>query len=389
MNVATKPAKHSAPGQYLGFALQSVRLCFHLLTCPKGAKVSLEFLDDVAVHLLDGSTLLEQTKSALKQNPISDWADDFWKAIANWLDSISAGGFDSAKAQFQLYVTPAKTGKLAQEINEAKNAAQVAAIFASIKTKLRKLKQPPGCMPFLQQFIDVSDEQRFAVISRMAVISTDNDPIEPLRALIALTVSPEIVDVLCQAAIGMAKEQADDLIRNGALAIIDADKFKSAFRTFVQSNNLPGYLNSLGGPPTPGAVADILSSRPTFIRQLELIAVPEDDRVRAVSDFLRTSADKTSWAEQGLIFDQSLRDWDDSLLQHHGLISGEVTDMHGDKEAVVRGRNVYRRCRQVQAPLGGRVVPGHFVHGCYNSLADNKMLGWHPEYEQLLDGEEI
>jgi hypothetical protein len=222
----------------------------------------------------------------------------------------------------------------------------------------------------------------------MTIISTDIDPLEPLRALIALTVSPEIVDLLCQAAIGMAKEQADDLIRSGKYAIIDADKFKASFRSFVQVNNLPGYLNSFTSAPADTAVADVLLSRPTFIRQLELIAVSDDERVRAVGDFLRTSADKSAWAEQGLIFDQSLRDWDDSLLQRHGLILGEIEDLHGDKEPEVRGRTVYRRSRQVQAPLEGRVVPGHFVHGCYNTLADNKVLGWHPDYVALLGKEE-
>ena len=73
-----------APGQYLGFAIQPVRLCYHLLTCPAKAKVSLEYLDDVAIHYCDGSVLLEQAKSALSQNPLSDWAIDFWKCLANW-----------------------------------------------------------------------------------------------------------------------------------------------------------------------------------------------------------------------------------------------------------------------------------------------------------------
>src|SRR5215213_8529233 len=68
------PAKHSAPGQYLGFALEPVRLCYHLLTAPKRAKVSLEVSDDIAVHFPGGAILLEQTKSALTQNPVSDWA---------------------------------------------------------------------------------------------------------------------------------------------------------------------------------------------------------------------------------------------------------------------------------------------------------------------------
>ena len=73
------------------YALQPVRLCHHLLDCPPGAHVSLEHTEDVAIHYPEGLQLLEQTKSALKQNPISDWADDLWKTIANWLNNIKAG----------------------------------------------------------------------------------------------------------------------------------------------------------------------------------------------------------------------------------------------------------------------------------------------------------
>lgn len=50
-----KPPKTSAPGQYLGFDLQKVRFGLHLLTAPKGVRVSLEYLDDVALHHADGS----------------------------------------------------------------------------------------------------------------------------------------------------------------------------------------------------------------------------------------------------------------------------------------------------------------------------------------------
>jgi hypothetical protein len=123
-----------------------------------------------------------------------------------------------------------------------------------------------------------------------------------------------------------------------------------------------------------------------FIRQLEIIDVSEDDRVRVVSDFLRTSADKSKWAEVGLIHEGSLRDWDDNLVSRHGLICGEIADVHSDKDALVRGRLAYRRCALLQTPLDGREVPGHFVHGCFNNLADLMRLGWHPDYKSLLDG---
>jgi len=54
MNALSPSVKHSAPGQYLGFALQPVRMCFYLLSSQNGATVSLEHLDDVAVHFPDG-----------------------------------------------------------------------------------------------------------------------------------------------------------------------------------------------------------------------------------------------------------------------------------------------------------------------------------------------
>jgi hypothetical protein len=44
----------------------------------------------------------------------------------------------------------------------------------------------------------------------------------------------------------------------------------------------------------------------------------------------------------------------------------------------------YRHCAQLQPPLDGRAVPGHFVHGCFNALADIMRLGWHPDYQSLL-----
>ena len=66
-----KKPKGSAAGQYLGYALQPVRLLYHLLTCPSAAHVGLEYVDDVSVHLGDKVLHAEQCKSALSGNPTS------------------------------------------------------------------------------------------------------------------------------------------------------------------------------------------------------------------------------------------------------------------------------------------------------------------------------
>jgi hypothetical protein len=377
--------KHSAPGQYLGFGLQTVRLCYHLLTCGRGAQVSLEYLDDVAVHRPDGSVVLEQCKSALKQNPIADWAPDLWKAIGNWLDAVTNGHFEADKAEFRLYVTPVRTGAHAQALDGATTPREVKALTDAIQMALKKLRKPPACMPHLLRFLSATEDDRTAVVTRMKIVSTDDEPIGRLREQLELTIPPVLVDNICEAAIGMAKQQAEQLIRCGEPAILDADRFRSAFRAFVQKNNLPGLLASFSTTPNRAEVNSLLTSRPTFIRQLELIEVSSGEQIRAVSDFLRTSADKSIWAEKGLIFEQSLQDWDDGLIRRHGAITGEISDLHRDHLPTVRGRLAYRRCAVLEAPLDGRAVPLHFVHGCFNALADDRRLGWHPDYETLID----
>jgi hypothetical protein len=348
----------------------------------------LEHVDDVAVHFSDGTIVYEQIKSALRQNPLTDWSVDLWKTIANWLDAIDGGNIDVSTSQFQLYVTPPHQGNWSRALSEAKVPDEVHSIAAEIETKFKKLKKPKACDLQIKRFLDASDEQRVALVTRFNIVSVHDDPVAPLRDLIKTAVAPEMVDPLCHSAIGMAKEQADRLIRDGKTALIDADIFKMNFRTFVQKTNIPGLLTSLAPMPAHGEVAALLSSRPIFVRQLEIIDAADEERVRAVSDFLRTSADKSAWAEQGLIFEGSLVEWDDNLIARYGLIRGEVSDLHSACDTSTQGRLVYRRCAQVQAPLEGRVVPGHFVTGCFNSLADSMRLGWHPNYQSLLSDDE-
>lgn len=386
MSVAlSAPVAHSAPGQYLGFALQPVRMCFHLMREGNGSHVSLEHLDDVAIHQADGSVVVEQAKSALTHNPISNWSGDLWKTIANWLHAIHAKQLDLQKTHFHLYVTPAKTGKFASLLNAAATTEQVRALTKQIQKSLASNKTVPACMPHLEVFLNATEEQRVGLVKRMSIVSVDGDPLNALRALLTATVPDQLIDSVCQAAIGMVKERADKCIRNNEPAVINVTDFKRMFHAFVQQNNLSGYLSSFTPKPGDEVLEQTLRGRPGFVRQLQFVEASMQEQLRAVSDFLRTSADKADWAELGLVFDGSFSDLDDTLLRHHSVLQGEVNDLHPTQSDIVRGRTVYRRCSVLQIPMDGRALPGHFTHGCFNALADDGVLGWHPHYKELLD----
>ncbi|QYD68280.1 hypothetical protein KZJ38_18785 [Paraburkholderia edwinii] len=384
----TALVKHSAPGPYLGFALQPVRLCYYLLSSPADSSVSLEFLDDVAVHYSDGNVLLEQCKSALSHNALSDWSEDLWKTIANWFTAVESKKVDGSQATFRLYVTPPKSGKVSSAIHDATSPDAVHRLLKHVKNKLSKKAEPPKCMSHVQRFLDVTTSLRNQVICKTSVCSSDVDPIQPIRALLAPTVPDGSIDLICEAAIGMALARADRLIRDGMPALIGVGEFRKSFHAFVQQNNMPGYLTSLSAVPTTADMKAVLTSRPMFVRQLQLIDATEAQQLRAASDLMRTSGDKVRWAEAGFIYDDTLKDWEDSLLRRHDAFAGEVKDLHSDKPEVVRGRLIYGRCSVLEVPIGSRTVPSYFTHGAFNDLADKRELGWHPEHKVLLDKED-
>jgi len=345
-------------------------------------------MDDVAIHYADGTLLLEQCKSALAHNPISDWSGDLWKTVANWLDMVETQGIDESKTSFQLYVTPSKLGKLSAAIHTAVDATAVEALVKQVRDKLKKRAKAPECIAHVQRFLDTTDALRLAVVGKTSVVATDADPLEPLRELLRPTVPEESLEVICVSAIGQAKEAADKCIRKKIPALVGVAEFRRNFHAFVQQNNMAGYLPTFTTAPSKDAAKALLTSRPVFVRQLQLIEASEEQQLRAASDLLRASGEKVKWADQGLVFDGTLKDWEDTLLRKHDATQSEVLDIYSEKTQDVQGRIVYSRCAVMEVPLDSRAVPGFFTHGAFNDLADRRELGWHPKHQDLLDEED-
>ena len=381
-SVAAK-VKASAPGQYLGYALQPVRLCFHLLSADHQSTASMEELDDVSVTIPDNHFLLEQTKSALKQNPVADCSADLWKTFSNWLDNIGSGFIDPHTTQFQLYVTPQRSGYWVDRFSNTSFPGDVPGAISDLKRAVEKRKPTPQCYRYLRKLLEADEDTVSALIANFRFI-TDEDPIAPIRSILSVGIQDELLDMSCTHAIGLAKKLADDLIRKGLPATIDADDFRKTVRAFNAKNNLSKMLPSFATTPTDDLIEKTLDDRPMFVQQLDAIEMSHYDVLRAISDFLHSASDKIKWAEKGLVVDESLLEFDHRLLRSHRLKKIEIDDVHCDLDAARQGRVLYSRCVSVTSDLEGREVPSHFVPGCYNSLADRLELSWHPHFHTMI-----
>jgi hypothetical protein len=376
-------AKSAAPGPYLGYALQPVRLCYYLLSAEPDSYVSIEHLDDVAVRS-GAEFVLEQTKSALSQNPVSDWSPELWKTFANWIETIESGHAALDSTEFRLYVTPHHTGEIVQMLSDAGSDSAADQAVVEIKQRLSKLPKAPAALRYLSKLLKYSPEKRRTLIKQFRFESVHDDPVDALRKLFRAGVSESVVDTCCHYAIGRAKEEADSLIRDGIAPEIKAGSFRQAVNAFVRKNNLNSLLVSMTPPPAPDAIAKTLEDAPPFVRQLEIIDLSRDLQLRAVSDFLQTSANKTKWAESGEIVRESLSEMDNELVGRHGLIQLELEATSSHLPANQHGQVLYARCSNSNVKLEGREVPAYFVPGSYNDLANRLTIGWHPDYMTLL-----
>ena len=259
-------------------------------------------------------------------------------------------------------------------------------LVCDLETAIAKRNPPPRCYPYLKQLLD-SDTNTVTTLIANFRLTTDADPIDPIRRIFRLNVHAELLDDCCAHAIGLAKYQSDRLIRTGKPAIIDVSKFQSEVRAFVAKNDLGKMLPSFATNPTPTDIEKTFDHRPMFVRQLNIVDLPNRMIFSAIADYLQTVSDKTDWAEKGLVLNASMLEFDQSLLQRHGLTKLEIDDLHGSLAPAKQGRLLYGRCVSAQPNLEAREVPAHFVPGCYNALADNLDLGWHPCFLSILDNE--
>lgn len=379
--VDLKPPKSAAPGPYLGFSLQQVRLCHYLFKVADGESVSIEHEDDVSVYRANGELVLEQCKSALGSNPIANRAEALWNTFANWADRC-AEGVSPNTTRFLLYVTPTKAGPLVEALHSAITDEAVTAALASIKALVDPKKPDVGCTPHVTRFLKAGDAVCGKIIRRFELLVED-DPIEVIREPLRATLLPETIDAFCGAAIGIAKEEADKLIRKKQPARVDATAYRRLFGAFARKYDLFGLLLSKAPAPTDDHIATVVGERPIFVQQLQAVESSPDMLVSAVSDYLKTISDKVDWANEGRIVANSLDEFDNELLREHRNARDEIEDTQATKTQAERGRALYRMCAKARLSLEGRALPGHFVPGAFNHLAEDRRLGWHPDYKTL------
>lgn len=390
-SVKSAPVPSVAPGQALGYLLQETILTHRLLSALPGESLSLELLDDVAVHQNGAPQQLIQSTSTAGNNPVADKDPKLWKTLSNWVTTVSQLNLNPARIRFILYVSSPVSGPIVAALAAASDPIAVQAALTIAKNELW------GSSPTFPKRATLSlPLAKFA----NAVLSSPVDILVPLIANFELQCgsgSPQgdflaalaqqigfeetHIEVVAHQMLGWVKHKLELSLEQQQPAIVSRDEFFLAMRAFIRKIAYQQMLRSFASRPSSAETEK--EKLRTYVRQLELIQLDETRILAAITDFLMSAADRVEWADRGLVDPSSFDELDTSLRQvwsNHSL----VADAHFGKDLIPRGKSLYGHCMNHQTTVQGMTAPSYFLPGCFHRLADSQELGWHPDFLSLL-----
>lgn len=379
------------PGQALGYSLQVTRATARLLAASPGMTISFEVLDDVAVASAAAGVVAEQTKSAITHNALADRAVDFWKTMSNWVDAVREGRLDPSKTRFDLYVSRNVHGPISDHFEAAASVSEALAsieaacddLWGSAPKRAKRSRVGAILKPFLENVFSADRLLVAAIIERFSIVRGRGVSAAEIDDLVRTKwVSENKVDIVRDYALGWVKRRIDELIEQRKDAAILYDEFHSVMIAFVQKYDHRRILFSIAQVSRAEALAELPVR--TYVRQLELIDASFDDKLRAATDFLSSSADRAFWGKRGLVFEKSFDEFEDGLKRQWEIKRKTRLLEDASRAATVTGHLIYLDCSGCAQTIEGLEVPLHFVPGSLHTLADRRDIGWHPDFRDLL-----
>ncbi len=378
--------KTEVPGQALGYGLQYTRLLQLLLRAPPGTTCSVEYLDDVAQEG-HNSVVLTQSKSALTANPVADRANSLWKTLSNWVTLAADGGCDPDRTEFEIYVSRPVSGALVDAFSAANTSEAALEALRLARTTLwgkapkyqQRNQVASGIVTYVDNVLCADHVLAAKVIRNFKLTCSTGSPQADIEAILRThPISQSKIGDIADHLAGIVKRRVDEMLEKGQPAIISRDGFWLSYTAYVQKVDRELVLQSRANRPSAREARGHLPR--VFVQQLDLIGLPFEDKLEAVSDYLMASADRTAWAASGEIDATSFDELDNSLKRSWRNKRLACKVAHSKKAQDEQGLALYAACMDVNEAVQQKEAPDHFIPGCLHRLADDLLIGWHPDY---------
>nr|WP_042671948.1 ABC-three component system protein [Methylobacterium sp. B34] len=397
---------HAAEGSALGFLYQSFyALRTLVLITTDDAAVSVERLDDIELKA-DGQTLLFQLKHSISATPpaITLKSRSVWRTMKVWIDALPmltlaetklhlvAVGAIPADSPFKALTEDeadrtdlvAAMTKEAERVLEARDAAAKAG-----KKPLPYGDRVDGC----RAFVALPETGRLNLLRR-TVIRPDSPTVAEIESEIAghfQLVLPKYRAAVARRLVEWWDRQVVYSLCGERDRVITRTELQSQIMTIVadlEQDKLVPEFETLGPP-------DDYQPDGMLARQIELVKGKSFDLKRAIREEWKAREQRGRWMAANPAMKAKITAYDHVLREHWSDRHEEMVEACAKLEAEGKCASGLDLLRWTHNEAANTVQPisvgwgaPYYVRGCYQVLAINLKVGWHPEYQTMLGGGE-
>lgn len=382
--------KSNAAGQLLGYSLQFPRAFFHLLKSGPGDTVSIEVLGDVARRLANGEVISEEDKSSLYGKAITDKSTDLWKTFFNWINAVKGGELDVNKSKFLLYTNKSGRKSIVDLFSDAKNEGYAEEAVKKTKETLSDITTEHDIWKYFDFVVNQNEKLLLKIILQFEVHYGSNAGYAEIDEEIKKKlVPPNHINFLRDKISAWVTRITLDKITKKEPTWITWEEFNKEFLVVFERIRKRELIDfALESPPKNEEIQKQLSIRPCYIRQLDFVECSDDEIVEAVSHYLRADVNLHNWIEKEIIDEDIAQTFNDELKGFWGNQKKRIAITEKKISEVERGQLLLIDCKSKQVEIRGEQPPYPTIPGAYHSLANEKVLGWHPEWKKLLSSQE-
>lgn len=384
----------SAKEPSLGYNYQ-IRYSLYLLLRERAKanpSMRLEDLDDIVIEDADCKNLYQTKLHINSVANLSDRSTDFWKTIRIWSEAILATLLDVDSTVFTL-ITTATTSpdsfiyKLT--INSSQNRIGVIEDMLQICTERSNQTNIKG----YEAFCRLSTEQQTKLVNSIYIIDASlsiDGTLSAIKNELIYSAPIGKLDLFVEKIEGwwfqqciLVLSQKKDCISGKELQMKISDTREMFF-----ADNLP---DDFPDPLTIDENEIVNYEERIFIKQLRLISLRNNSLRNAISDFRRAFEQRSKWLRDNLTgideynrFDKLLYDYWNQIF---ALMKDDCQEMTED-ELRKAGKSFYEEYYIKRTPaykIRNNFQPQYLTTGSCHMLADDKKIGWHPNFHELLN----
>ena len=384
----------SAQDPALGYLYQIKYALWLLLEAGRedqGIEIAIENLDDIEIVKDDNELKLIQTKHHRSPDFLTNASPDLWKTIRIWCSNYKTRKFQVENTILTIVTTgTAPDGSIANMLRpSAFGYRDIEAAVEQLNAVANTSENQKNLSAYTI-FKSLSKQEQILLVDKIQVIDASSNIIDLSKKIMSILIysaREEYVEAVYEHILGRWYElviahlygKSSDYISHKLLTNMIDDIREQYYKESLPIN-FPHSIQI--------EEKDLDEDQRIFIEQLKLVQIGQRRIKHAISDFYRSSSQRSQWIRDLLIPIFELETYDDRLYEEWEMIFAimeEDLEVETKEEDMVKlGRKLYAEVMKLNIHIRSRCTEEFITRGSYHILANQLRLGWHIDFKDYL-----